>query len=153
MSKVFAIAGFAALTLAGCAGHTHGLAPESGNPSVTVGTFSHEGRERPAMVLEFGGQRFAAQGFAIKRNRDYAALQQHHRGSSPTRIFEGGGTDHDEYSANPELRAADGAVLRCTLNWPAHQAPAGVCETHEGTRITVRFAQGSGESLIEPKED
>ncbi|MFW5398024.1 MAG: hypothetical protein XXXNARYT_003752 [Candidatus Accumulibacter regalis] len=140
MSKVFAIASLAALTLAGCAGHTHGLAPESGNSGVTVGTFSHEAREGPAMVLEFGGQRFAAQGFAIKRTRDYAALQRHYDyGSPPSRIFEGGGTDHDEYSANPELRAAEGAVLRCTLTWPTRQAPAGYCETHEGTRITVRF--------------
>jgi hypothetical protein len=31
------------------------------------------------MVLEFGGQRFAAQGFAIKRDANYAALQQHYR--------------------------------------------------------------------------
>ena len=35
--------------------------------------------------------------------------------------------------------AADGAVLRCTLTWPARQAPAGYCERDEGTRIAVRF--------------
>jgi hypothetical protein len=67
-------------------------------------------------------------------------LQRHYDyGSPPSRIFEGGGTDHDEYSAKPELLAADGAVLRCTLTWPARQAPAGYCETREGTRIAVRF--------------
>jgi len=30
-------------------------------------------------------------------------------------------------------------VLRCTLTWPARQAPAGYCEMAEGTRIAVRF--------------
>jgi hypothetical protein len=144
MNKIFAIAGFAALALSGCAGHTHGLAPGSENSGITVGTFSHDGRDGPAMVLEFEGQRFAAQDFTIKRDRNYAALQQRYGygygyGKPPSRISEKNGTDHDEYSAKPELLAANGAVLRCTLTWPARQAPAGECETREGARFAVRF--------------
>ncbi|ACV37881.1 conserved hypothetical protein (plasmid) [Candidatus Accumulibacter phosphatis clade IIA str. UW-1] len=140
MNTVIAIVGLAALTLTGCAGHTHALAPASGNPSVTVGTFSHEGREAPAVVLEVGGRRFTAQGFAIRRDANRSALQQHDsRGRRPSGISPGSDTEHYQYSANPELRAADGAVLRCTLTWPARQAPAGYCEMAEGTRIAVRF--------------
>jgi hypothetical protein len=85
MNTVFAIVGLAALTLTGCAGHTHALAPASGNPSVTVGTFSHEGREAPAMLLEVGGRRFTAQGFAIRRDVNRSVSQQHNsRGRRPS---------------------------------------------------------------------
>jgi hypothetical protein len=140
MNTVFAIVGLAALTLTGCAGHTHALAPASGNPSVTVGTFSHEGRGAPAMLLEVEGRRFTAQGFAIRRDVNLSASQQHNsRGWRPSWISPGSDTEHYDYSANPELHAADGAVLRCTLTWPARQAPAGYCEMDEGTRIAVRF--------------
>jgi hypothetical protein len=140
MNTVFAIVGLAALTLTGCAGHTHALAPASGNPSVTVGTFSHEGHEAPAMVLEVGGRRFSAQGFAIRRDENLSASQQHNsRGWRPSWISPGSDTEHYDYSANPELHAADGAVLRCTLTWPARQAPAGYCEMDGGARIAVRF--------------
>jgi hypothetical protein len=86
MNTVFAIVGLAALTLTGCAGHTHALAPASGNPSVTVGTFSHEGRGAPAMLLEVGGRRFTAQGFAIRRNANLSALQQHDSRPASQRI-------------------------------------------------------------------
>jgi len=140
MKTVFAIAGLAVLALTGCVGHTHDLAPESGNPEATIGTFTHEGREGPAMVLEFKGQRFAAQGFAIRRDANIAALQQHDRRSMrPSWVSAGSNPEHYEYSATPELRATDGAVLRCTLTWPARPAPAGYCETRAGTRIAVRF--------------
>ncbi|MEF8738559.1 MAG: hypothetical protein FAZ92_03316 [Accumulibacter sp.] len=140
MNTVFAIVGLAALTLTGCAGHTHALAPASGNPSVTVGTFSHEGREAPAMLLEVGGRRFTAQGFAIRRDTNRSVSQQHDsRSRRHSGIAAGSDSEHYDYSANPELRAADGAVLRCTLTWPARQAPAGYCERDEGTRIAVRF--------------
>ena len=140
MNTVFVIAGLAVLTLTGCAGHTHALAPASRDPSVTVGTFSHDGRAAPEMVLEVGGRRFFAQGFAIRRDVNLSASQQHNsRGWRPSWISPGSDTEHYDYSANPELHAADGAVLRCTLTWSTRQAPAGNCEMDEGARIAVRF--------------
>jgi hypothetical protein len=88
MNTVFAIVGLAALTLTGCAGHTHALAPASGNPSVTVGTFSHEGRGAPAMLLEVEGRRFTAQGFAIRRDVNLSVSRQHNsRGWRPIWIL------------------------------------------------------------------
>jgi len=99
MNTVIAIVGLAALTLTGCAGHTHALAPASGNPSVTVGTFSHERRHAPAVVLEVGGRRFTAQGFAIRRDANRSALQQHDsRGRRPSGISPGSDTEHYQYS-------------------------------------------------------
>ena len=92
------------------------------------------------MLLEVEGRRFTAQGFAIRRNANLSALQQRDsRGRRHSGIPPGSDTEHYDYSANPELHAADGAVLRCTLTWPARQAPAGYCEMDEGTRIAVRF--------------
>jgi len=92
------------------------------------------------MLLDVERRRFTAQDFALRRNANRSALQQHDsRRRRHSGISAGSDTEHYDYSANPELRAEDGAVLRCTLTWPARQAPAGYCDMEEGTRIAVRF--------------
>lgn len=130
----------ATLALVGCAGHTHSLIPEDSDPGLTVGLFKHLGPEGPAMILEFGGKRFEASGFAIHQNQNLAELRRRYGpGRHYDQILSGTDTDHYVYSAQPELRSGDGATLRCSVAWRANGSPAGNCVTAEGTRIDVRF--------------
>lgn len=129
----------ASLALVGCIGRSHRLGAGS-DPGIVAGTFIHEGMEDPAMVLEFGGKRFEARGFAIHRDQNLAELRRQYGGSKHyDRIFSGIDTDHYVYTANPELRSGDGATMRCSLVWRPFAAPAGICITPEGKQIEVRF--------------
>ena len=135
-----ATAYLAALALAACGGHTHMLIPEENAPGPTAGVFSHEGREGPTMVLEFAGKRFEAHGFAIQRNQNLAELRKRYgSGKHYDRISSGFDSDHYVYSAEPELRAADGAALSCSMAWRAGGVPVGSCATSDGAHIEVRF--------------
>lgn len=128
------------LGLWGCAGHSHRLA-RSDDPAVSAGSFSHEGAEERAMVLEIGGQRFSARGFEVHRSQNLAELRRRYGAGSKhyERIFSGLDTDHYLYSANPELRSDDGLTTRCSLTWRAFGVPAGTCKTAEGKPIQVQF--------------
>jgi len=93
------------------------------------------------MVLEFRGTRFEARGFAIERNQNLAELKRRYGIDRKhwDRIFSGMDTDHYVYSAEPVLRAENGASLLCPTVWRANGAPAGHCVTTEGTHINFRF--------------
>jgi len=137
-----ALAGLAALALAGCAGHIHtSLIPEDSDPALTLGVFRHEGQEAPLMALEFRGKRYESRGFAIERKQNLAALRRQY--GTDIRHFRniasGADTNHDVYSAQPKLLAGDGATLRCVVAWQAMGAPAGYCVSAEGTRLPFRF--------------
>jgi len=126
--------------LGGCTGHIHSLIQDQSDRDIAVGTFRHEGPEGAAMVLEFRGVRFEAQGFAIERNQNLAELRRRHGfGKHYDQIFSGMDTDHFLYSAQPVLRADNGATLRCSAVWRAGGSPAGHCVTADGTRINFRF--------------
>ncbi len=130
----------ATFALVGCAGHTHSLIPEDSDRELTVGTFSHEGAEGPVMVLEFGGTRFEASGFAIQRTQNMAELRRKYwPGKHYDQIFSGVDTDHYKYSAQPELRAGNGATLRCFAVWWNNIPPSGHCVTANGEHINFRF--------------
>lgn len=141
MNRVFTVTlGLTALALAGCAGHSHTLAPGSAS-DIATGTFSHEGSSPPTMTLEYAGKLFKGSGFAIHRyqnqdelKRRYGAASNHYK-----RIFSGTDREHLVYSADPELRAQDGAAIQCSLAWRAIEVPAGDCTTTSGKRIEVRF--------------
>ena len=137
-----ALAGLAALALAGCAGHIHtSLIPADSDPALTLGVFRHEGQEAPLMALEFRGKRYESRGFAIERKQNLAALRRQY--GTDIRHFRniasGADTNHDVYSAQPKLLAGDGATLRCVVAWQAMGAPAGYCVSAEGTRLPFRF--------------
>lgn len=140
-TRIAVSAYLAAFALAGCAGHTHNLAQEDSDRDLTVGAFWHEGAEGSMMALEFRGTRFEARGFAIERNQNLAQLQRRYGPDRRhwDRISSGMDTDHYVYSAEPELRAGNGATLRCNAVWRANAAPAGHCVTAEGTHINFRF--------------
>lgn len=92
------------------------------------------------MILEYEGKRFEAHGFAIRRNQNVAELrQQFGSGKHYDRIFSGLDTDHYVYSANPELRAEDGATIRCSLMWLAAGSPAGSCTSDDRRPVEVKF--------------
>ena len=131
----------ATVALAGCAGHTHGLAQDDSDRDLTVGTFRHEGPEGSMMVLEFRGTRFEARGFAIERNQNLAELKRRYGIDRKhwDRIFSGMDTDHYVYSAEPVLHAENGASLRCSAAWRATASPEGHCVTDKGTQINFRF--------------
>lgn len=131
----------ATFALAGCAGHTHSLAQDDSDRDLTVGTFRHEGPEGASMVLEWRGARFEARGFAIERNQNLAKLQRRYGTDRRhwDRISSGMDTDHYVYSAEPVLRAGNGASLRCSAAWRAMASPEGHCVTDEGTYINFRF--------------
>lgn len=144
MKTLFAaLAGLAALALAGCAGgHTHSsLIAEESDPALTLGVFRHEGQEAPLMALEFRGKRYEGRGFAIQRQQNLAELRRKY--GTDIRHFRniasGTDTNHYVYSAEPRLLAGDGTALRCVVAWQAIGAPAGYCVTAEGTRIPFRF--------------
>ncbi len=85
--------------LGGCTGHIHSLIQDQSDRDIAVGTFRHEGPEGAAMVLEFRGVRFEAQGFAIERNQNLAELRQHRNRALRPDIFRNG-YDHYLYSAH-----------------------------------------------------
>lgn len=128
------------LALAGCAGHTHSLISEGSDRELTIGKFRHEGPDEPVIVLEFGGTRFEASGFAIQRDRNLAELRKKYYPSKHyDQISSGADTDHYEYSAKPILRAENGATLRCFAAWRSGGSPAGHCVTSDGVHINFRF--------------
>jgi len=135
MKKALAISTYLViLALSGCAGHSHRRV-QSDQPSLAAGWFRHEGQEESAMILEYEGKRFEAHGFAIRRNQNVAELrQQFGSGKHYDRIFSGLDTDHYVYSANPELRAADGATIGCSLMWLAAGRPQVVVRAMIGDR-------------------
>ncbi len=140
-TRIAVSACLATFTLAGCAGHTHSLAQDDSDRDIAVGTFRHEGPEGSTMVLEFRGTRFEARGFAIERNQSLAELKRRYGIDRKhwDRIFSGMDTDHYVYSAEPVLRAENGATLRCPTVWRSGSAPAGHCVTAEGTHVNFRF--------------
>lgn len=130
----------AALALAGCAAHTHSLLREVSDRGFTMGTFQHNGSTASSMVLEFEGQRFEANGFVIERKQNLAELRrQYGSGKHYDQIFSGLDTDHYVYSAEPKLRAENGATLRCSAVWRRCGVPAGHCVTTKGIHINFRF--------------
>ena len=141
MKKALAISAYLViLVLPGCAGHTHRLVPEDSDRDLTVGTFRHAGPDGTAMVLEFGGTRFEARGFAIQRNQNLAELRKKYYPSRHyDQIFSGTDTDHYVYSAQPVLRAGNAVTLRCFAVWRANDSPAGHCLTTEGLHINFHF--------------
>ena len=140
-TRITVSAYLAAFALAGCAGHTHNLAQDDSDLDLTVGPFRHEGPEGSMMALEFRGTRFEARGFAIERNQNLAELKRRYGIDRKhwDRIFSGMDTDHYVYSAEPVLRAGNGATLLCYAVWRANRAPEGHCVTDEGTHINFRF--------------
>jgi len=141
MKTLFAVTlCLATLALAGCAGHTHSLIREESDRDIAIGTFRHEGLEGPAMILEFKGTRFEVRGFAIQRSQNLAELRRlYGSGKHYDQIFSGLDIDHYVYSAQPELRAGNGAALRCSAVWRAGGSPAGHCLTADGMQIKFRF--------------
>jgi hypothetical protein len=139
--STIALACLAAFALAGCAGHTHSLIQDESDRDIAVGTFRHEGPEGSAMIFEFGGTRYEARGFVIERNQNLAKLRQRYGTDRKhwDRISSGMDTDHYVYLAEPVLRAANGATLRCHAAWQAMASPEGHCVTDGGTYINFRF--------------
>lgn len=140
-TRVVVSAWLAVFALTGCIGHTHSLIQGESDREITVGTFRHEGPEGSMMVLEFRGTRFEASGFAIERNQNLAELKRRYGIDRRhwDRIFSGMDTDHYVYSAEPVLRAGNGATLRCPAVWRSGGSPAGHCVTAEGTHVNFRF--------------
>ncbi len=138
--RILVLAGLITLTLAGCAGHTHSLIQDRSDQDLTVGTFRHEGSQGTTMVLELRGVRFEAQGFAIGRKQNHAELRRlYGQGKHYDRIFSGLDTDHYVYSAEPVLRAANGATLRCLAVWRVGGSPSGHCLAGDKPPIHFRF--------------
>lgn len=138
--KILVLAFLIPFTLGGCGGHTHSLIQDGSDQDITVGTFRHEGPEGTAMVLELRGVRFEALGFAIERKQNLAELRRlYGTGRHYNQIFSGLDTDHYVYSAQPVLRAANGAALRCLAVWRVGGAPSGHCLAADDSRIHFRF--------------
>lgn len=129
-----------AITLTGCAGHTHSLVHNESDAYISGGTFKHGGSEGTLMVLEFLGTRFEAEGFNIVRRQNLAELRQHFgAGKHYDRIFSGLDTDHYLYSAQAKLHSSSGATLECSAAWKAGGTPAGNCVTADGAHIDFRY--------------
>lgn len=138
--KILVLAGLIPFALGGCAGHTHSLIQDRSDQDITVGTFRHEGSEGTTMVLELRGVRFEARGFAIERMQNLAELRRlYSSGKHYDRIFSGLDTDHYVYSAQPVLRAPNGATLRCSAIWRVGGSPSGHCLAADESRIHFRF--------------
>ena len=138
--RILLLAGLILFTLGGCAGHTHSLIHDRSDQDITVGIFRHEGPEGAMMVLELRGDRFEARSFAIERQRNLAELRRlYGTGKHYDRIFSGLDTDHYVYSAEPVLRAANGATLRCSALWRVGGSPSGHCLTGDKPPIHFRF--------------
>lgn len=129
-----------AVALAGCAGQTRSLIPEDSDPFLTTGLFKHDGLVGEFMLLEFESKRFEARSFAIQRNQSLNELRRRFgSGKHYDRIESGVDTDHYEYSAQPELHAADGTTLQCRMTWQMNISPKGYCVTTAGVRLYFRF--------------
>jgi hypothetical protein len=90
------------------------------------------------MVLELNGKRFEARGFAIEQTQDLEALRRRYGpGKHYDRIISKTDKDHIVYSAEPELRAPDGAAIRCSIIWGVPGNPAGTCMSTEGKQINI----------------
>lgn len=130
----------AVLGVLGCGGHMHSLIAEDSDRELTGGWFRHEGQEPASMMLEFRGQRFEANGFAISHTQNLAQLRRlYGPGRHYDRIFSGLDRDHYVHSAVPELRAPDGATMRCSVVWRDAVAPAGKCVTAAGEHVGFRL--------------
>lgn len=133
------IAGICALLLVGgCASHSHRLDPAGS--SLLRGEFLHGSENR--MVVESADRRYVADGFEVRRETHLAELQRRYQGRDPkhwSRIFAGLDTDHETYSAEPLLKAQDGAELACRLAWSAGQQPGGTCLDATGRKHDLRF--------------
>lgn len=140
-TQIAVSAWLATIALAGCAGHTHSLARDDSDRDLTVGTFRHEGPEGASMVVEWQGAQYEARSFVIERNQNLAKLQRRYGTDRKhwDRISSGMDADHYVYSAEPVLRAGNGASLRCSAVWRSSGAPAGHCVTADGTHINFRF--------------
>lgn len=91
------------------------------------------------MVLEFEGKRFEATGFLINRKQNLAELRRKYYPSKHyDRVFSGLDTDHYVYTAEPELRAGNDAVLQCFVVWRAGRSPSGHCVTADRRYINFR---------------
>jgi len=128
-----------AISLAGCAGHSHRLV--SGNTLGRVtGFLNHEGGQEPTMVLDIDEIRFEGSGFEIKRGQNLPELRRMFGSSKHyDQIISSLDTDHLVYSANPELRARNGETIQCLLVWNSGQGPAGSCTKSDGKQLDVRF--------------
>nr|WP_295768765.1 hypothetical protein [Rhodoferax sp.] len=130
---------FAAITVVGCAGHTHGVLAESSS-EIKGGIFRHEGSEGTLMVLEYRGTRYEASGFAIEHSQNLTELRQRFgSGKHYDRIFSGLDTDHYVYSALVELRSNSASSLLCSAVWRAGGSPAGNCTTATGEKVSFQY--------------
>jgi len=126
------------LSLGGCAGHSHRLASSDGLEGI-VGSFSHEGNQKPTMVLELDGVRFEGSGFEIKRGQNLTELRRMFGpGKHYDQLTSGMDTDHLIYSVTPELRSSNGETIHCVLAWKSGQGPSGACVAFGGKRISVQ---------------
>lgn len=127
------------IALGGCAGQSHQLLGGDGN-EVVVGAFTRGGTGKPSMVVDLGGKRYEAQGFAIHRTQNLAGLGQrygfgskHYQG-----IAAGLDSDHYFYVAEPRLRSPDGLTIQCSVAWRGGTLPVGTCELESGERFNIR---------------
>jgi hypothetical protein len=95
------------------------------------------------MSLEHGEKRFEAVGFAIHRSQDLGKLRERYGFGSKhfERVSTGSDPQHYSYSADPELRAKDGATMQCSLAWPAFAAPVGACVSPGGEKVKFHGEQ------------
>lgn len=127
--------------LGGCSAHTHRLVLAN-DAAITVGSFEHAGLGESHLSVTFGGIRFTASGFAVRKRRDrdeleaLAGANARHR----QRILAGLDTEHDIYAADVILRSPDGAATWCSLIWVSRGVPAGICIDAEGTEVEIRAA-------------
>ncbi|HZP86839.1 MAG TPA: hypothetical protein VFB54_08450 [Burkholderiales bacterium] len=125
-----------AVTLAGCAAPTHTLVAQRA-PEVTSGTFQHEG---PSLTLSYRGKLYEARQFPVSKSQDLDALRRRYgSGTYFNGIFSGLNRNHYVYSAQPELRSADGDSMQCKLGWRANRTPVGTCITSDQSRIDLAF--------------
>lgn len=128
------------LVVGGCTTSSHHHLIESSSPELLAGEFDHRGPSRLSLVLR--DRRFTAEGFEVRRHTDFAALYERYRLSDPKhwdRIFAGFNRSHEVRSAEPVLRAPDGAALSCRLAWKQGATPSGICRDEDGRAYQVRF--------------
>jgi hypothetical protein len=138
MLKHILVIASASLALGGCT-HSHLLQPD-GSSTLLKGELVHGSPDR--LVLESAERRYVADDFQIDRHTNLAELQKRYQIGDPKhwgRIISGLDTDHESYSAEPTLRAPDGAELSCRLAWSSGKSPQGVCLDKDGKEHQVRF--------------
>lgn len=126
----------ASLAMGGCS-HSHLLLPDG---TMLKGELVHGSQDR--LVLESAERRYVADNFQIDRHSNLADLQDRYQIGDPKhwgRIVSGLDRDHESYSAEPTLRAPDGAELSCRLAWSSGKSPQGVCVDKDGKEHQVRF--------------